>query len=281
MTHRKKDLFDLFRDQQHRMNEAPSPRAWRNLESRLDSHRRRNRLSLVRNLSMAAALLLLAVIAVVLSLSIDSVTFKRVNRGPIAAEALNANQAEAAEELRLAVSAQQAEQQRRNPIHEGAQDQKLIPATLSVSHNETAAPSLKAFNWLLGNWQAANGQREWSAYWENVGQHAIEGACQLDNSQRTKETIRLHQTDGTLFFASNFGKSEALVTYSLSQYSAKRMVFDNPEASFPKRVILIRDGMNSYSLVYLNPDQQTEAQADRPTLSSKQVVRRMQRLQLQ
>lgn len=55
-----KDLFDLFRESQHKLDEAPAPQAWRRLEKRLDTRRAsRGSNSLYRIMAMAAGVLLL------------------------------------------------------------------------------------------------------------------------------------------------------------------------------------------------------------------------------
>lgn len=52
-------LFDLFRDNEHKLHEYPSADAWRRLEQRLDAHRQRRRIFPLRPFSMAASLVLL------------------------------------------------------------------------------------------------------------------------------------------------------------------------------------------------------------------------------
>ncbi len=63
----KKDIFDLFKDNQHKLNERPSQQAWDRLESRLDSHKERNRTSIYRILSMAAAIVVLVAFVSIIS----------------------------------------------------------------------------------------------------------------------------------------------------------------------------------------------------------------------
>jgi len=66
---REKDIFDLFRRNQHKLDERPSNDAWERLESRLDDHQKRSRPSLLyRQMTMAAAVLLLIGLVSVLSL---------------------------------------------------------------------------------------------------------------------------------------------------------------------------------------------------------------------
>jgi len=272
MTNRKKDLFDLFREQQHQFDATPSPRAWRNLEQRLDSHRRRNRLSIVRNLSMAAALLLIAVVAVVLAFALER-NERRVNQAPIAAEALQADQVQAAQELRLAVSAQRAEQARRKAIQEGGRHQKLIPATLSSEPPTDIKPGLSAANWLLGQWQVASGE---SAQWVQTGPNTFEGQLPC-NAELKHCAVRLVEGDGQLKLTADFmGAQER--TYTLQQFSPRHLVFENKNAKFPKQISLNRDGVNSYVMVFSNPVSTANAST---SLSNKPVVRRMERLRLQ
>ena len=65
-----KDIFDLFKENEHKLNELPSESAWHRLENRLDNrHIRSRRTPQIRNwLSMAGVLLLLITLISVLSL---------------------------------------------------------------------------------------------------------------------------------------------------------------------------------------------------------------------
>jgi len=59
MTNNRKDIEDIFRKSEHRLSQRPSANAWRKLDSKLDKHRSRSRMSVVRVMSMAASLLIL------------------------------------------------------------------------------------------------------------------------------------------------------------------------------------------------------------------------------
>lgn len=59
MTNNRKDIDDIFRKSEHRLTQRPSANAWRKLDSKLDKHRSRSRMSIVRIFSMAASLLIL------------------------------------------------------------------------------------------------------------------------------------------------------------------------------------------------------------------------------
>ncbi|MFT4762791.1 MAG: hypothetical protein ACI9XO_001114 [Paraglaciecola sp.] len=59
MTNNRKDIEDIFRKSEHRLAQRPSANAWRKLDNKLDKHRSRSRMSVVRILSMAASLIIL------------------------------------------------------------------------------------------------------------------------------------------------------------------------------------------------------------------------------
>jgi hypothetical protein len=58
-----KDLFDLFKENQSKLDESPNPQVWRRLEKRLDTRRATRGSSIVRIMAMAAGVLLLIGVA--------------------------------------------------------------------------------------------------------------------------------------------------------------------------------------------------------------------------
>lgn len=274
MTNRKKDLFDLFREQQRQAGAAPSPRAWRKLEQRLDGHRRRNRLSTVRNLSMAAALLLITVIAVVLALAVERHDDgQRANAPLVAVEALQVDDAKTAEERRLTVSAQRAEARRRNTIQEGGRHQQLIPATIAGKPSANPQPSLLAASWLLGQWQSVKGE---IIQWEQLGLHTLEGKIPC-NEQQASCTARIKEVSGTLQLITDVGGLHE-AAYALQQFNSRQLVFENTAVKFPKEIRLNRDGINSCLMIFCNPAAKDKASNK---LSNKPMLWRLERLRLQ
>lgn len=63
-----KELFELFRKNQYRLNERPSPNGWKRLERKLDNHRMRHRIAFRRTMSMVASLALLVAVLFLLTL---------------------------------------------------------------------------------------------------------------------------------------------------------------------------------------------------------------------
>lgn len=69
---RQKTLFDLFRDNAHKLNEAPSRQTWQRLEERLEKRRRRSLQLRIRHMAIAAAISGIAILAVLAAMLADN-----------------------------------------------------------------------------------------------------------------------------------------------------------------------------------------------------------------
>ncbi|MEQ8704710.1 MAG: DUF6265 family protein [Phaeodactylibacter sp.] len=269
----KKDLFSIFQDNRHLFDSTPSPRAWDRLERRLDGHRRRNRFSMLRTFSMAAAVLFLAVLGVLISVAVGEKPARLLNKGPqpLASEQLPADDIEAAEELRQTLNTQQAEKQRQRPINEGPTDRKLVLA--KDRSNSTALESLNRLQWLEGDWQPQDAKAHAAIHWEKVGRHALKGELQHSG---TTEHIRIFEEGGTLYFSTDLGK-EAQARFALQYATPGMAVFERDNDTFPQKVILSRSKHNRLMLRY-EPKSKGNAQG---LLLRKQQVREWYKIQLQ
>jgi hypothetical protein len=63
----RKDIFELFRANQHKLTERPPERSWRKLEERLDAHKTKNRSMIYRQLAMAASIVALVAFVALIS----------------------------------------------------------------------------------------------------------------------------------------------------------------------------------------------------------------------
>lgn len=129
---RKQDIEKIFQDRQHQLEEVPSSRAWKRLESRLDGNRsiRRRSRPAFRIMGMAATLLFL-----VATIALMTTLFRTQNKQTASAEAILGPPV--MEELKtpddqkgvyaIAVSFQRYLNQSPSVFAEGAQDKKLIP----------------------------------------------------------------------------------------------------------------------------------------------------------
>lgn len=68
---RQPDIFDLFRDNQHKLSQRPSPRAWRRLERGLNQSPRAKQTYWLRQWSLAAAVVLLVGLTAIILWSVD------------------------------------------------------------------------------------------------------------------------------------------------------------------------------------------------------------------
>ncbi len=89
---RQPDIFDLFRNNQHKLTQQPSPYAWRRLERRLDRNAGVKRFSLLRQWGMAAAIVLLVGLVFLVILMVDqqeTATLAAQRTHPVQLEDLN------------------------------------------------------------------------------------------------------------------------------------------------------------------------------------------------
>ncbi len=125
---RQKDIFDLFRENHHKLEERPPLHTWRHLEQRLQQHRRRHRLTLYRSLAMVAAVLVLAVFVALVSSMLHRNPDHRMTRNePLELEALPSGMQDVAAFQAVEFSRSYQENPSRT-IEEGSPDRRLVPA---------------------------------------------------------------------------------------------------------------------------------------------------------
>lgn len=143
---RKKDISDLIRDNQHKLNERPNPRAWRKLESKLDNQHTKKQFFLYRQLAMAAAVV--AMVAVISLLAImtnqNSEMFanaeKKSTEGFIAQD-LETIYTDANENAHQVMEFQRKLKDRyANPISEGTKTKRLL-----ASNNKFTSPTKSTY----------------------------------------------------------------------------------------------------------------------------------------
>jgi len=131
MANHNKKMEDLFRNADSKLAERPSSRAWRNLDRKLDKHRNRSRMTILRNWSMAASLLLLVgVLYVFNNISQKNGNIVAMSETPQSMDDLaNLNVKPIASKM----ASQELYQKR---IDEGVKGKKLVVATF-VSQQQT------------------------------------------------------------------------------------------------------------------------------------------------
>lgn len=141
---RKKDISDLIRDNQHKLNERPNPRAWRKLESRLDNQHTKKQFFLYRQVAMAAAVV--AMVAVISLLAIltnqNSEMFANAEKKADTAESFIAQDLEtiytdANENAHRVMEFQRKLKDRyANPISEGTKTKRLLASNNKITTSD-------------------------------------------------------------------------------------------------------------------------------------------------
>ncbi len=128
MKHQK-DLSDLFRANAHKLEERPSPRAWRRLESRLDEHKSRHKQSLFRQWTSVAAIALLLIVATFAIYLPQSTTSNEIalNTAPTVLEDLSNYTEEGVEVQKVMEFTRKHINRMSNPVEEGTASKRLIP----------------------------------------------------------------------------------------------------------------------------------------------------------
>lgn len=276
MTH-KKDLFQLFRDNEHKLREAPSARSWQRLEQRLDGRRGRRHFRFSRSLSMVAAVLALAVLVSLISLLAggNENRFLASNGRaiPVGLEDLRQTDADPLD-LQTVKIAQQAQQQLRRPISEGTPSQKLVLANQSPSSSKAA---IETFRWLVGQWSSTYQGKTATVIWQQINDASYAATATPEGQEQPSEQMSIYQDGKQLFFSFGAGTSESAAgRYALVSLNGEEAVFENAAAGFPRQVVFSRTGNDELRIIYqgLPPGQET-GQTPRP------LVRQLRRLRLQ
>lgn len=288
---RKRDVFDFFKDNQHRLDETPPAHSWRRLERRLDTHQQRNRLSRHRMLGMAAGVLVLITLVGLVALSLGRQQSRLLASGkqaaPAAVEDLALTDADRGE-LRAVLTVQQAQEHRQRPISEGAPGQKLVLSGDSTPGGESAGVTLQAFSWMTGRWQSREQGRPAFEEWRQTGENELAGQAGFEDEGQTREHMRLYRQGNKIYFSTDFGGTAATSTsYALAAINGEEALFENLEAGFPQQVLLQRQGPARFAVIYQNaefrlPDtERFNNLRQRHTIRPMQAVRRLSRVGLQ
>ncbi len=246
----------LFHDNQYKLNERPSPQAWRRLERRLDEHRRQHKSALYRYLGAAAAVVALLAVISLLGIAVDQKS---------TSAAASTNRTAQLEELLLADadmdafrSVELSRQYRDywpNMATEGNYNKRLTSNNLNHI-NSNIEVSIQDFKWLEGEWRHETADAESVETWKRRSAKLIEGTAtlQADGKIVFTEQMRILQSEGRLFFEIALAKGQAPVRYVLKQYFADRIIFENRALNFPQQIVLDRHSPNMYSFILQNPE---------------------------
>lgn len=258
-----RDINSLFREHKD-MEIDPSPKAWRRLERKLDTHRRRGRRNVQRLMAMAAAFLLLIVIVLVLSMVVGPIHKDQMayqDDTPVQLEDLVTTDLDL--EAYRVVSFTHHHQDRMSAIEEGAPDRKLVPSGLSTEEagltdlpTEKKIAELSDFNWLTGQWQDEANGRHSIEKWQWVDAQNLRGEGLLLHKRDTlfREAILIEDNGEELVLWVQLTEQGRSFPFALTSYENGQAVFSNPHMTFPQEIRLERQDEQGFALVYVNTD---------------------------
>lgn len=278
----KRTISRLFQENQHKLAQAPSPRAWRKLERRLDAHRP-GKWAIYRQVAAVAAILLLVAL-----FSVIATYMERVESIAAATqvEELQINDQDS-ETIRTVEYARQFRDQLTKAIEEGDLTKRLS-LSLAASENQLKV-SISDFKWLEGKWSSnSNGQTSQET-WKRRNAQMLEGTGTLlaNGEPIFTEQMRIYNTGSKIYFETMLAKDQAPVRYALKQFFADRIVFENLELDFPKQVIIDKHSPNVYSFILQNEapmglsESQQQYLNQRNKVVQQHVIRVMERAEYQ
>lgn len=287
MKHQK-DIFDLFRNSQHKLQERPSPEAWRRLERRLDQRRSRHRPAISRSLAIAAAILVLIALISVLSIIVDkrASNYMALNGiGEMPMENLVFTDVDR-EALKVVEFTHEYQAQVAYPVREGTFGKKLIPTDEKVPEVNISKGDLKAhLGWITGNWQEGNGAKRSIEQWTLDG-NTLQGKGLLLQHDEVlfEEKMEIRFADGGLILSTYAANPNTPTIYKLERLGHQWVLFENKTVAFPQQIIIQYDGKQTLSTLYQNLEPlhlnkyQMEYMTQRNQLTHQRALRQLRKV---
>lgn len=256
----KKDIFQILKENQHKLNQRPSKQAWRRLEQRLEERRNQGKYSFYRHTSLAAGILALVALISLIAVLVDQNSkpnYLAINQpGPVQLEELTYTDVDM-EALKVVEFTNQVTNRGAN-ITEGNRDQLLVPSKLLVGKkmvNDASQMLIKKFEWLVGEWRQINDQQISTETWTLADDLTLEGKGTLSTEQGNQlfsEIMKLQQVGGEVVLSIPLQKGQSLSKYKLVKMSDNTAVFENRKVAFPQLIILHKQAEDHFSTIYQN-----------------------------
>lgn len=285
---KKNTISGLFQENQHKLNEKPSPQTWRRLERRLDDRRRYSKVSFFRQITSIAALLAIGGLVALMALVVEPWNTKRVlaanDYSPEKLEDLNDNNSGA----KIVEFIRQYSDRLAQPIAEGDFTKRItLSGRVEKVTNSQFRVSMNDFKWLEGTWKQEVNGRKAHEIWKKNGQ-VLEGQGFLldaKSEQAFVDPMKIYISRGKLYFETRLAQDQQPVRFALKRYFADRMVFENEEQDFPKQIILEIQSPKVYSITFQNEayldlsNAEADYLAKRGTLVPQRIVRVLERVE--
>ena len=288
----KKDIFQIFQENQHKLNERPSPQAWRRLERRLDARRGQNRPSLYRHIAMAAGVFAIIALISLIAVLVDQnngPSYLAINQpGPIQLEELTYTDVDV-EALKV-VEFTNGAVNRSNNIKEGNSNQLLMPAKVLTNNSSDNSQTLaQQLHWLLGDWEQSDNQKVSKERWSIIDDYTLEGKGSVvteQGQQLFSETMTIKQAGQQIFLSISLRDGGAPTKYQLVKRSDNTAVFENQTVDFPQLIVFYKQAEDIFTTLYQNrqplnmSNDQLNYLQQRNTFSSQYLRRDMEKVRV-
>jgi hypothetical protein len=99
---------------------------------------------------------------------------------------------------------------------------------------------LESLNWLLGGWESASGKNVVIESWQKISPQTFEGkgqtASKATNKVALKESLRLVEMSGEVFYLAKVGHNPYPVPFKLVECGKDFAFFENTTHDFPNRI---------------------------------------------
>ena len=312
-----KDIFDLFRENQHKLDERPSRRAWQRLERRLDAQQRTRSKPLLSQLLMVAALLVLLLmvsVLVILPQNQQGLQTLESNSEVIPQADLN-HTFSGTPSYEVVAFTKQLHDRLANPIPiaEGQPNKKLLPAVFVAEKLEAPYTDKERFNvkplesndkypdnlatkqkrpvqalfdWLIGDWQSEMEGELSLELWSARDSQNLEGKGYLIKNGDTTfaENMSLSNIGDHIYLSTRLDSGKNLVRYKLTGLNGGEAIFENKAVDFPQQIILQQNSKDNFSTIYLNaqpvdmPESQIAYMLNRNAVINQQAIRNMNKV---
>jgi len=117
---------------------------------------------------------------------------------------------------------------------------------------KTAKPVISDFHWLLGSWKNTTTNGLSYEKWEITGKNALAANGYLIQGNDTVfiEKMELKQIRSKVYYVANLNGSKTTLKFELKSLENNIATFENTKNTFPKEVILTKDGNDNFVITY-------------------------------
>jgi len=147
--------------------------------------------------------------------------------------------------------------------------------------SKVSKPVISDFYWLLGSWKNPTTNGLSYEKWEITGKNTLAANGYLIQGTDTTfiETMELKQSRNKIYYITNLNGNKASLKFELKSLENNIATFENTKNSFPKEVILRKDGNNNFIITYEEEMDKLQEQKlqYRNNISNAKASRRMSR----